>query len=287
MGGLDEELDEIFAPSRDATGPMSASEIESLVVRARAGDQNALACMQMINRASADNAVASGNARALGEFIRRNPASDSLAVGSRYVKSVGFLDAVCGSETEDGLPRSSVILLSGPPGAGKTTLALQALMGPVASGLGSPYLVTYVTDHSRSSLLATCERIHFDFSRLDIVAMRQGELNYIDDSRGLLVVDALTGTRQDVTTVNALTHAARRNDVPVIAIGNMTRDGDIRGPLTIQHAADLIVCLSLPEIDRRGVVRAEIECHKNRYGPAHRTRLVSMMPSGLVASTRA
>lgn len=113
----------------------------------------------------------------------------------KYLQTIEFFDRACA--TEKGIPLGSTIILTGPPGVGKTRLAQQAVKA---------------------------------LSR--------------NDKKKLIVFDALSGSTKKIREdFDAMKKKAVERQSVALVIANTTKDGDIVGPLDIQHNANIILSL--------------------------------------------
>lgn len=171
----------------------------------------------------------------------------------------GDMDAALGG----GLADCGAYLLSGAPGAGKTTLALRAL-----SRLGG----TLVSCEMPAPLVRSlCESAGIPTRGIAVLVPDDGPhaldgvLRAAGRARGLFVVDSLgrlPGPPNPVLALRALltaTRAARaRSACTLLVISQQTKTGDARGSLELAHDVDGVV-----ELDRH-----EVRATKHRFGAA-------------------
>jgi DNA repair protein RadA/Sms len=196
------------------------------------------------------------------------------------------LDDVLGG----GLVAGSATLIAGEPGMGKSTLLSQAALAAAERGLK----VIFVTgEESPAQIQLRLARLAKDVS---------GLLGYLDDTRadviaatleaekpGLLIVDSIqsltteqaSGEAGSVSQVKAcaaiLTQAAKKTGVPVILVGQVTKDGEIAGPRVLEHVVDTVLSLEGDKLHRFRVLRAI----KHRFGSTDETALLDMREDGL------
>jgi DNA repair protein RadA/Sms len=202
---------------------------------------------------------------------------------------IGELDRVLGG----GLVAGSLVLLGGEPGIGKSTLLLQVAAG-VASG-GSAVL--YATgEESASQVRLRAGRLGFAEGivgdAVSVVA-ETGVGRITELARagrpGLLVVDSiqtvvseeLDGPAGSVGQVREATlrlmELAKSEEIPVVLVGHVTKDGMLAGPKTLEHLVDVVLSV---EGDRTGGLRL-LRAAKNRYGSTEEVGVFEMGEQGL------
>lgn len=199
--------------------------------------------------------------------------------------ATGFeeIDRVLGG----GIVPGSLVLLSGEPGIGKSTIV--AMM---AKAIPS---VLYVSGEESASQLAG------RFSRLGISGEKVQHLEpypvedvvraaeklapklVVIDSIQTLPVDAVEGIAGSPNAVRAATSIlmeyAKRTHVPVIVIGQVTKDGSVAGPKTLEHLVDVVLSLEGDPMHAWRILRAT----KNRFGSTDETGVFEMSGAGLIA----
>ena len=203
----------------------------------------------------------------------------------RVSTGLGGVDAVLGG----GLVPASVSLLAGEPGIGKSTLLLQLVANLSAAG--------------RSCLLVSGEESHAQVAararRLgiagDAVGFAPGRdlaqvLDTADASQPfLLAVDSIQSLRDTSGTqmpggvsqvricTDALVGLAKSRGIAIVLTGHVTKDGDLAGPRSLEHAVDVVLSF---EGDPRSGLRV-LSCGKNRFGTEGETTWFEMDPTGL------
>jgi len=180
------------------------------------------------------------------------------------------LDHVLGG----GLVEASVVLLASPPGIGKSSLTLQALVGLRHRSL-------YVTgEETREQLAATARRIGAVSDHLYVLAETKlirifehalsirAQTLAIDSIQKMLCEDANGrpgSTAQIKECAEQLRAFAKKNAVAVWIIGHVTSDGDISGPKTLEHDVDVVLELDAgKELESNERI---LRCPtKNRFG---------------------
>ena len=203
----------------------------------------------------------------------------------RIPSGIGEVDQVLGG----GIVPGSVILLSGDPGIGKSTLVLQ-----VAAALAAKQPVLYVTgEESAEQVKLRADRLGVSGDGLDILAetsvdtiaatIDQGAYQLvIIDSIQTMATEALTGSPGTVGQITAASQAfqtvAKRRHVATLIIGHVTKEGNIAGPKILEHLVDVVLYL---EGERYGAFKA-LRGIKNRFGSTAEVGIFEMGESGLV-----
>jgi len=198
---------------------------------------------------------------------------------------VGEFDRVLGG----GLVPGAVVLLSGEPGVGKSTLLLEVAANTAKSGKK----VLYVTgEESVGQVRLRAERTGALTDNLYLAAETDlstvlGQIDAV--SPELLVVDSVqtiaaseidgaAGMPSQIREVAAnLIRVAKERSLPVILVGHVTKDGSIAGPRALEHLVD-VVCHF--EGDRQTSLRF-VRSLKNRFGPTDEVGCFEMTGEGI------
>ena len=198
---------------------------------------------------------------------------------------VGEFDRVLGG----GLVPGAVVLLSGEPGVGKSTLLLEVAANTAKSGKR----VLYVTgEESVGQVRLRAERTGALTDNLYLAAETDlstvlGQIDAVNPE--LLVVDSVqtiaageidgaAGMPSQIREVAAnLIRVAKERALPVILVGHVTKDGSIAGPRALEHLVD-VVCHF--EGDRQTSLRF-VRSLKNRFGPTDEVGCFEMTGEGI------
>jgi DNA repair protein RadA/Sms len=212
----------------------------------------------------------------LAELVDEAP--DRLATG------IGELDRVLGG----GLVPGSLVLIGGEPGIGKSTLVLQAL-----ARLPSPEAAMLITgEESPVQVRGRAERLSVDCGPIRVLAETRLEtvLSAIEalepqvcavDSVQTLHSDAVEGAPGAPNQVRQVTvelmRVAKERGVTILLVGQVTKDGGLAGPRTLEHLVDCVLSFEGDDLRAHRVLRAT----KNRFGSTNETGVFEMGPSGL------
>lgn len=193
-------------------------------------------------------------------------------------------DAVLGG----GIVPGSVTLVGGEPGVGKSTLLLQVAMAVAGSGrrvvlVSAEESVAQVRRRAgrlgpiSASLLVVATT---DVSALDDLAALRPALIVVDSVQ--TVVDPeVVGGAGSVAQVRAVAERcvamAKTEQVAVVLVGQVTKDGSLAGPRALEHLVDTVVTV---EGDRHQALRM-VRTVKHRFAPAGQLGLFEMGESGL------
>jgi DNA repair protein RadA/Sms len=231
---------------------------------------------------------ADGRVRLATGTSRVVPANRAIAEASelpRLRTGIGELDRVLGG----GLVAGSVVMLHGSPGVGKSTLLLQACAGLCAGG-GS---VLYASgEESIAQVGGRAQRLGTASERLLLIAETRIEA-VLEAARerkpAVLVVDSiqtvysdrqdgLPGNQSQIRTVTAqLLGFAKREGVPVVVVGHVTKDGQLAGPRLLEHMVDAVLSFEGDDEHALRLLRAS----KNRFGSTQELGVFEMQGDGL------
>ena len=198
---------------------------------------------------------------------------------------VGEFDRVLGG----GLVAGAVVLLSGEPGVGKSTLLLEVAARAARSGVR----VLYVSgEESVGQIRLRAERtgaladLLYLATENDLASVL-GQIDAVQP--GLILVDSVqtiasaeidgaSGMPSQIREVAAsLISVAKERSIPTILVGHVTKDGSIAGPRVLEHLVD-VVCHF--EGDRQTSLRF-VGSLKNRFGPTDEVGCFEMTGEGI------
>ena len=166
----------------------------------------------------------------------------------RYSTGIGELNRVLGG----GLVRGSLVLLSGDPGIGKSTILLQ-----ICEYLSQKLTVLYVSgEESAYQIKMRAKRLGVTSEELAIMCETDAELicEYIRtekpdivmiDSIQTMSISEINSSSGSVTQVRECTNlfmrTAKNFDVSIILVGHVNKDGNIAGPKVLEHIVDTVL----------------------------------------------
>ena len=204
---------------------------------------------------------------------------------ARITSGYGEIDRVLGG----GIVPGALILLGGDPGIGKSTLLLQ-VSGRIAEESGK---VLYASgEESDMQLKLRAHRLGINSSNLLVQAetnldtilneakRSQPMLLVIDSIQTMYVssVESAPGSVSQVRECTArLLRFAKDQDIPVIIIGHVTKDGTIAGPRMLEHMVDVVLYFEGERSYQFRILRGI----KNRFGSTSESGLFTMEEEGL------
>lgn len=227
-----------------------------------------------------------GKSAPVGQSRRPQKLSDVAAEGEiRFSTGMGELDRVLGG----GAVAGSLVLVSGAPGIGKSTLLLQ-----ICSSLCAGRKVLYVSgEESERQLKLRAERL----------GVAPEELYILSETRLSDILEAASELKPDILIVDSIqTMYNEENDsspgsvsqvkdctmsmmqlskssgITVFVVGHINKDGNIAGPKVLEHMVD---CVLYFEGDSNSSYRL-LRAAKNRFGSTNEIGVFEMRDAGLV-----
>lgn len=186
-----------------------------------------------------------------------------------------------------GMVQGSVILLTGQPGIGKSTLMLQLAMGV------QKLTVLYVSgEESGEQIKMRADRIRRSGKNCFFLAETRVQKILAEAVRlqaGMLIVDSVQTLFSDdldaapgsISQIREssfqLIRFAKETGTPLWIIGHINKEGDIAGPKILEHMVDTVLHF---EGDKQHVYRM-LRVLKNRFGSTDELSLYEMQATGL------
>lgn len=208
----------------------------------------------------------------------------SLTELPRFSSTIGELDRVLGG----GFVPGSVVLLGGHPGAGKSTILLQALCA-----LGEQHKALYVTgEESLQQVAMRAKRLRLPMDKVQVlsetnvetvVALAQQvapKVMVIDSVQVMHMADisSAPGTVSQVRESAAcLTRFAKQTGTVLVVVGHVTKEGGLAGPKVLEHIIDCSIMVEGSHDSRFRTLRG----HKNRFGAVNELGVFAMTELGM------
>ncbi|MGI9198079.1 MAG: DNA repair protein RadA [Candidatus Nanopelagicales bacterium] len=233
---------------------------------------------------------APASVKAVAQASRVRPATPVGDIASERIARIptgaGEFDRAIGG----GLVPGQVVLVAGEPGVGKSTLLL-AVAHAFAEKTGGTVL--YLSgEESADQIALRARRIGALSDRLlvadesDLYAV----LGQIEHHRPqLVVVDSVQtiaspevdgragGVSQVIEVTQSLTRTAKQRGIPLLLVGQSTKDNSVAGPRALEHLVDTVLTFEGERTTSLRLLRAA----KNRYGPADEVVCFEQTEEGL------
>lgn len=213
---------------------------------------------------------------------------DLTDIEARYITGVDALDHVLGG----GLVLGAPVLLGADPGAGKSTVLIQAAAG---AARWNELVVLYATgEESIAQVAMRAKRVGALYDRVRIVhetnpdrilalAQKHGAEILVIDSISTMAKPENDAAPGSVTQVRAcaeqLCAYAKATGACLVMIAHVTKDGAVAGPNTLKHLVDVVLHLDVVARTPYRVLRA----YKNRHGDTNLVGRLQMGDEGLVS----
>ncbi len=205
----------------------------------------------------------------------------------RIKTGIGELDRVLGG----GLVQGSVVLIGGDPGIGKSTLLLQT-----ANVLAqrNNRMIYISGEESVEQVRLRAKRLGATHGSIELAATTNvadiiGSIESTQDRPTVIIIDSiqtmfledLSSAPGTVSQVRAaageLTVFAKKNNITLLIVSHVTKDGQIAGPKVLEHMVDTVLYFEGEKDSHFRILRAI----KNRFGPAGEIGVFEMDDVGL------
>jgi DNA repair protein RadA/Sms len=219
-----------------------------------------------------------------------NSSSSTSSKGDRMPTGYKELDRVLGK----GLVGGEVVLLSGEPGVGKSTLLMQIVLKFSNKGK-----VLYICgEESPSQLNSRLRRIRTKESRasnednftltedldveniVELIKRENFKLVVVDSIQSMtsLASRGYPGSISQVRICGSiLTRVSKTSGVPMFIVGQINKGGDIAGPKVLEHIVDCVLYMEGDQYNQYRIVRSI----KNRFGSTNEIGVFEMRGDGL------
>ncbi len=215
---------------------------------------------------------------------------NEIAISKTVRIDTGFeeLNRVFGS----GIVEGSLTLVGGEPGIGKSTLIMQ-----VCNNLSKSGKVLYVSgEESEVQVKLRADRLNVKSD--EIFFLSETNISQIEEkiekiTPKFCIVDSIQtmydeeissvpGSVSQVKEVTArLMYLAKRQNLTVIVIGHVTKDGVIAGPRILEHMVDTVLYIEGERFFTHRIIRSV----KNRFGSTNEIGIFDMQDVGMVEVT--
>lgn len=202
----------------------------------------------------------------------------------RYKTGMNELDRVLGG----GLVKGSLVLLGGEPGIGKSTLLLQ-----ICQFLGEDHTILYVSgEESTRQIKLRADRLGVNTENLyllaetdaeaicDTITSEKPEIVIIDSIQTMGIRD-LSSAQGSITQVRECTNlfmrTAKSEEIPMLIVGHVNKDGAIAGPKVMEHIVDAVLYFE----GQRNMSYRILRAVKNRFGSTNEIGVFEMADKGL------
>ena len=203
---------------------------------------------------------------------------------SRFTSGFKEFDRVLGG----GIVPGSVVLLGGEPGIGKSTIVLQT-----AGKISLKEKVLYITaEESLEQVKIRWERLNQHCIDLKIYAETNlslilEEIKNVKPSFAIIDsiqaihnedMESSPGSVSQVRNCSSdLQNLAKENNIALLIIGHVTKDGSLAGPKTLEHLVDVVINFEGDKISSHRLLRSV----KNRFGSTFEIGIFEMLEKGL------
>lgn len=226
------------------------------------------------------------NPSSVGQSRRPQRLNDVSSNGEpRFSTGMGELDRVLGGGAVSG----SLVLVSGAPGIGKSTLLLQ-----ICNRLCVERKILYVSgEESERQLKLRAERLGVSPTELFVLSETRLSDIMVAASQvqpDILIVDSIQtlyneendSTPGSVSQVKectmAMMHLSKSSGITTFVIGHINKDGNIAGPKVLEHMVDCVLYFEGDPNTSYRLLRAA----KNRFGSTNEIGVFEMRDVGLV-----
>jgi len=203
----------------------------------------------------------------------------------RIKTNISELDRVLGG----GIVKGSIILLSGDPGIGKSTILLQ-----ICNALQNSNKILYVSgEESALQIKMRANRLGVESDCVSVMTETDtvNVCEYIKSSKpDIVMIDSIqTMTISELSSsaasivqvresTNMLLKVGKSLSIPIFIVGHVNKGGDIAGPKVMEHIVDTVLYFEGERNQSYRILRGI----KNRFGSTNEIGVFEMSEKGLL-----
>jgi DNA repair protein RadA/Sms len=232
--------------------------------------------------------VAEGEAKAAANAVSAEIIDLSKITDEKMVRlktGIEEFDRVLGG----GIVPGSLILLSGEPGIGKSTIVAQVADKIGLAGKGNVFYVS--GEESAAQVKSRLDRLGCGLENIKFISETEADkvcAALRKEKPALAIIDSIQtvyspeiaseagGLSQIRASAVKFLEVAKQEGIAVLLIGHITKDGQIAGPKSLEHIVDTVIYLEADTTNDYRVLRAM----KNRFGSVNELGIFEMTGSG-------
>jgi DNA repair protein RadA/Sms len=219
-----------------------------------------------------------------------NNGSSSKDGGNRLSTGFSEMDRVLGG----GLVGGEIVLISGEPGVGKSTILLQVALNLIKKGKQILYVCG---EESPSQLYSRLERVGGGKSNKKFDNLLVTDSTDVDEIGSLIeekdfdlvIVDSIQSVASEASrgfvgsvsqvriSGTVLTRTAKHTGTPIFIVGQINKMGNVAGPKILEHIVDAVLYIEGEQFNQYRIIRGM----KNRYGSTNEIGVFEMGSFGL------
>lgn len=228
----------------------------------------------------ATNSFTTGHNSAIAKPLSQIAYTDE----TRFLTNITELDRVLGG----GIVKGSVVLLSGDPGIGKSTILLQ-----ICNALQNSLNILYVSgEESAIQIKMRANRLGVESDTVSIMTETDAQAigEYIMSAKpDLVMIDSIQTMQiseiasspgsivQVRESTNLLLRIGKSLGIPIFIVGHVNKGGDIAGPKVMEHIVDTVLYFEGERNQSYRILRGI----KNRFGSTNEIGVFEMTDMGL------
>lgn len=183
-----------------------------------------------------------------------------------------------------GVVKGSLILVSGDPGIGKSTLLTHL-------SINIPNTLYVAGEESPNQIKMRVDRLN---PKAKLLILNETDVDVIigaigQESPSLIIIDSIQALQTtDLASVAGsvgqvrecayrLQRLAKQTHTPIFLVGHVTKDGTVAGPRTLEHLVDVVLSLEGDQTSQFRILRG----NKNRFGPTDEVGIFEMLERGM------